>query len=433
MTKQSSERRVGVWLIGALGGVGTTIAVGISSMKHALAPTTGLTTELPVFSDLGLCSFDKLVIGGHDVRRGSFGESAAELHHHSGVFSAEILDKCRHDLETWSENIRPGVVRRSGKPVEEFADWKVPGEKASDAELIEHAARDLEEFRENHELDHIIVVNVSSSEPIFPLGPEHQRWEDLKAKLNTPGEAVIPASSVYGLAACLARCSFVNFTPSLGLSSPALQERAEQAGILYGGQDGKTGETLMKAVLAPMFAHRNLQVMSWVGHNILGNRDGKVLQDPINKQGKIESKGHLIGQILGYQPETLVTIEHIESMGDWKTAWDHIHFRGFLGTKMSLQFIWQGCDSLLAGPLAIDLVRWTELAWRRGESGCLKHLACYFKTPMNVEEQDFFRQWDMLQAYANKVRSSLARNGNHAKELVPTMVDITRGDDLSSN
>ena len=116
------------------------------------------------------------------------------------------------------------------------------------------------------------------------------------------------------------------------------------------GCDGKTGETLLKSVLAPMFRQRNLQVMSWVGHNIFGNMDGKVLDDPANKATKVTSKDHLLAQILGYQPQTLVSIEFIESLGDWKTAWDHIHFQGFLGTPMTLQFIWQGCDSLLGGP-----------------------------------------------------------------------------------
>ena len=135
------------------------------------------------------------------------------------------------------------------------------------------------------------------------------------------------------------------------------------------GCDGKTGETLLKSVLAPMFARRNLQVMSWVGHNIFGNMDGRVLDDPANKQAKIASKDHLLGEILGYRPQTLVSIEYIESLGDWKTAWDHIHFAGFLGTPMTMQFIWQGCDSVLAAPLVLDLVRLTELARRRGEIG----------------------------------------------------------------
>ena len=155
----------------------------------------------------------------------------------------------------------------------------------------------------------------------------------------------------------------------------------------------------MKSVLAPMFAHRNLEVMSWVGHNIFGNRDGIVLDNPLNKATKVSSKDHLLGQILGYKPQTLVTIEYIKSMGDWKTAWDHIHFRGFLGTPMTLQFTWQGCDSLLAAPLVLDLVRITELAKRRNYTGNMDFLACYFKSPLGVEEQGFVRQFEKLEAW----------------------------------
>ena len=114
-----------------------------------------------------------------------------------------------------------------------------------------------------------------------------------------------------------------------------------------------------------MFAARNLEVMSWVGHNIFGNLDGQVLDDPANKAAKIKSKDQLVGSILGYDPQTLVSIEYIRSLGDWKTAWDHIHFRGFLGTPMTLQFTWQGCDSLLAAPLVLDLVRFVELSHRQ--------------------------------------------------------------------
>ena len=146
-------------------------------------------------------------------------------------------------------------------------------------------------------------------------------------------------------------------------------ELAESTGSLYAGKDGKTGETLMKTVLAPMFALRNLKVMSWVGHNIFGNRDGLVLDDPANKSSKVDTKDRVVTQILGYKPSTLVTIEYLPDMGDWKTAWDHIHFQGFLGTKMTLQFTWQGCDSLLAAPLAIDLARLADLEKRRGGRG----------------------------------------------------------------
>jgi myo-inositol-1-phosphate synthase len=170
------------------------------------------------------------------------------------------------------------------------------------------------------------------------------------------------------------------------------------------GHDGKTGETLLKSALAPMFANRNLQVMSWVGHNIFGNMDAVVLNDPTNKATKVRSKDRLLHQILGYSPQTLVSIEYIESLGDWKTAWDHIHFRGFLGTQMTMQFTWQGCDSLLAAPLVIDLVRLTERAARHGERGLLPFLASFFKSPLGVTEHDFVRQFQMLETWVDSVQ-----------------------------
>ena len=147
---------------------------------------------------------------------------------------------------------------------------------------------------------------------------------------------------------------------------------------------------------APLFVMRNFNVMSWVGHNILGNRDGLILEDPRNKASKLKSKDHLVNDIVGYPVKTLVTIENIESMGDWKTAWDHIHFEGFLGTKMVMQFIWQGCDSILAAALVLDLVRLAALAQQRGECGVMKHTACFFKSPLGVAEQDMFKQFQML-------------------------------------
>jgi myo-inositol-1-phosphate synthase len=112
----------------------------------------------------------------------------------------------------------------------------------------------------------------------------------------------------------------------------------------------------------------------------------------------------VISSIVGYKPQTHVSIEYIESLDDWKTAWNHIHYKGFLNTKMILQFIWQGCDSLLAAPLLIDIARLTALAQRRGETGILKHLACFFKSPMGCEEHDFFKQMAMLEAYAQSIR-----------------------------
>jgi myo-inositol-1-phosphate synthase len=200
-----------------------------------------------------------------------------------------------------------------------------------------------------------------------------------------------------------AGCPYVNFTPSAGASLPALEELAATRGVPIAGRDGKTGETLVKTVLAPMFARRNLRLLSWVGHNILGNLDGRVLNDPRHKESKVRSKDQVIREIVGYPVQTHTSIEYIESLDDWKTAWDHVHFQGFLGVRMALQFTWQGCDSALAAPLVIDLARLTLLAQRRGQGGVLRHLACFFKSPMGVGEQDFFRQFALLEDYIESV------------------------------
>ena len=240
----------------------------------------------------------------------------------------------------------------------------------------------------------MIVVNLASTEPAADYSDLPTRWDALSQAIDDTAVDKLPASSLYAIAALDLGLPYINFTPSLGASPAAIGELAELRGTCHAGQDGKTGETLLKSVLAPMFAARNLEVLSWVGHNIFGNLDGLVLDDPANKAAKIKDKDGLVGQILGYDPQTLVTIEYIRSMGDWKTAWDHIHFRGFLGTPMTMQFTWQGCDSLLAAPLVLDLVRLVELSHRtRRDRACSAILGSFFKRPLGLAEHDFSRQF----------------------------------------
>ena len=174
---------------------------------------------------------------------------------------------------------------------------------------------------------------------------------------------------------------------------------ALRTGAVHVGSDGKTGETLVKSVLGELFARRNLRVLSWFGQNILGNEDGRVLNDPQHKVSKIRSKDQLLPKLLGYAPETHVGIDYVPSLGEWKIAWDHIHFEGFLGGRMTMQFTWNGCDSLLAAPLVLDLVRLVDLALRRGERGVLPALASFFKDPMGTDEQRLVSQDEALLAW----------------------------------
>lgn len=394
------KARVGIWLVGAYGGVGTTTAVGVASLARDLVPPTGMATVLPEFAHIDFVGMGDIVIGGHEIRHSSFLEACREMQTQSAFPPATLVNSTQDLLDEWSGNTRPGVIRLSGDPVEKMANWTapLPGVQRP-RDVVSQLSADIREFGARYGLDRVIVVNVGSTEP--PVGLELMPRNDaeLAASLDDCNSR-LPASSLYAIAAVKTGCGYVNFTPSFGLGCPSLQALAQSAKVPFCGADAKTGETLLKAVLAPMFARRNLRVLSWVGHNILGNRDGEVLQNSQNKRGKVESKSHLLSSILGFAPESIISIEHVASLGDWKTAWDHVHFAGFLGTKMTLQFTWQGADSPLGAPLVMDLVRWTELAMRRGEFGCLRHLASYFKSPLQVSEQDFFKQWMMLEEYA---------------------------------
>jgi myo-inositol-1-phosphate synthase len=311
-----------------------------------------------------------------------------------------VISACLETLRSWDTNVRPGTLLNAGDAIAQLADRPDVHQGGVAWGAIDRIQADYQAFQARHRLDQLVVINVASTEPPFELRGVHNDLGALRTALAQPTDVpVLPASSLYAIAAIDLGIPYVNFTPSLGATFPAALALAQERKTVLAGQDGKTGETLLKSVLAPMFAHRNLRLLSWVGHNIFGNRDGQVLNDPRNKESKLRTKDQVVSSILGYKPQTLVSIEYVESLDDWKTAWDHVHFQGFLGTKMIMQFLWQGCDSLLAAPLVIDLARLMLFAQQRGEIGVLTHLACFFKNPMGVSEHDFFKQWHMLTEY----------------------------------
>ena len=393
-----TDKKTGIWFIGARGGVATTATLGLLALEKGLIDHTGLVTGLPPLAGLNLVSWSDLVVGGHDIRRCSLFETARTLAASHAV-DATLVEKCSEGLAEINHRVRPGAIFHSGPAIDALAEYVMSCRTPREA--IERIKQDLTEFAAEHNLQRVVVVNVASTEPATDIERLPETWDEL-AKLLDTADCPLRASSCYAIAAFELGMPLVNFTPSLGSACPALEELALAHGVCHCGRDGKTGETLMKTVLAPMFAHRNLQVMSWVGHNIFGNLDGRVLDDPAHKASKVTSKDRVLSGILGYDPQTLVSIEYIESMGDWKTAWDHIHFRGFLGTPMTMQFTWQGCDSLLAAPLVLDLVRLVDCATRRGEKGTLPQLASFFKSPMGTTEHDFFRQFETLIEWAQE-------------------------------
>lgn len=399
-----AKRKVGVWLVGAWGGVATTVVVGLAAMRKGLTDTTGLVSALPPFAPLDLVGWDEIVVGGHEIRETTFSAEAQVLLEKSHVFSPMMLSAVAPQLAKFDKNIRPGTLVNVGQKIDSLAGPAAAKTRKETAlQSVNRLAKDISEFKTREKLERVIVVNVSSTEPPPPDEIRSWHWADIQRSLQPKGACPLPASTLYAIAAMQAGCAFVNFTPSVGSDIPGLNEYALQQKVVHAGRDGKTGETLMKAVLAPMFAARNLKVMSWVGHNIFGNLDGKVLDDPVNKANKVKSKDHLLTEILGYKPQSLVSIEYIESLGDWKTAWDHIHYQGFLGTPMVLQFIWQGCDSLLAAPLVIDLIRLTEREARRGGTGLMVHLASFFKSPMGSDEPAFAYQFQQLMQWVETV------------------------------
>jgi myo-inositol-1-phosphate synthase len=393
-----TKARIGIWLIGAKGGVATTTTVGLIALQNRWIGSTGLVTELPLFAHLDLAPWDRFVVGGHEIRGVPLAGEALRLAAEMRLATPELMTRCRGELERIEPRIRPGTLRNVGSTIARLADLELPQDELP-GETVTRLQADLTQFAQANELEHVVVVNVASTEPPIEAAGLPPTWSELEALL-TRASCPLPASSLYAIAALGLGCSYINFTPSLGAAPAAIDELAQLRGTRHAGRDGKTGETLLKSVLAPLFARRNLHVMSWVGHNIFGNMDGQVLDDPANKRAKIASKDHLLGEILGYRPQTLVSIEYIQSLGDWKTAWDHIHFSGFLGTPMTMQFTWQGCDSVLAAPLVLDLVRLTDAARRRGETGLLRFLASFFKSPLGVDEHCFDRQFQMLEQWA---------------------------------
>ena len=385
----------GLWLVGARGNVATTVAVGIDAMARRGAPATGMVTELPGLTTPGWPPLDAVPTGGWEVTPASIVEQARRLAAPGGFLRPEQVAAAGDWLVRCDEEVRPGTTRGCGATIERVAGH---GADAPAAELVARFKSDLAAYRDRHHIDAVVVVNLASTEPdLAPRFPGDD-LDALRAAIAAD-DPNLPASTLYAVAALESRCAWINFTPSPGGSCAALVALAEERGQPLYGSDGKTGETLVKSALAPLFALRHLRVLAWEGYNLLGNGDGAVLDDPANKQTKVASKDHVLPEILGYTPHTRVGIDYVPSLDDWKTAWDLIHFEGFLGTRMSLQFTWQGCDSALAAPLILDLARLAALARRRHEAGLMSHLCSFFKSPMGEAPADLGGQFERLRRY----------------------------------
>lgn len=368
----STPPRTGIWLIGARGSVATTTVTGAAALAAKLHPPTGLVTETPAFADAALPPLDSLVFGGHDTTSCPLPKRAEALAE-AGVVPHGLPSALGAELAAADSAVRPGTSA---------------ADRSTEDAVVAACARDITDFTRAHGLARTVVVNVASTEP-HPPDPEDP----------------LPASSLYAAAALRAGCPYVNFTPSTGLHHPRLAQVARTAEVPYAGRDGKTGQTLLRSVLAPMFAQRALTVRGWSGTNLLGGGDGAALADPAAAAAKNAGKARVLSDTLGTLPEGEVHIDDVPAMGDWKTAWDHIAFDGFLGSRMILQTIWQGCDSALAAPLVLDLARLLARADETGLTGPVRGLGFYFKDPDNGPA-DLPGQWQALRALAARLATT---------------------------
>jgi myo-inositol-1-phosphate synthase len=365
-----ADARTGVWLVGARGSVATTAIVGLLALRARLVEPVGCVTEHPPLSDVALPGWSDLVVAGHDIVDTPL-DKRAELLADGGVLPHRLLAAVHDGLRSIDDEIRPGYHPASHRGPQRGAAQR----------LIE----DLRAFQDRHNLARTVVVNVSSTEPPVPDLAEHADLDALEAALDEPAAAVLPPSALSAYAALQAGCGFVDFTPSAGARLPALITLAHGRGLPLAGSDGKTGETLVKSALAPMFSSRALRVRSWAGTNLLGGGDGATLGDPVYASSKLESKARGMAALLGDGVTAPLHIDNVPDLGDWKTAWDHISFTGFLGVRMTMQFTWTGCDSALAAPLVLDLARLTAAGHAAGHRGPLPELAFFFKDPMAGE------------------------------------------------
>lgn len=398
------KNAVGAYFIGARGSIATTVAAGVLALGKGLTGPTGMITATPVFDGIDLVDTSELVLGGCDIRRrGTAKGRRSEIEEGSGI-SSEVLGKVRRGLLHYEAGIDPGISSNCGEAVEALCDSGAKPRKSSLRSEVHTIRNRIRKFIESRSLSSLVVVNLASTEPPLELDDYHRSPEALEKLLDQNRREKVRASTLYAYAAIQEGCPYINFTPSNGALFPAMVQLAENRQTPVMGDDGKTGETLVKSALAPLFAFRNLDVMSWTGFNILGNMDGQVLDNPGNRESKIRTKDQVLSKILGYSPDSRVKIDYVASLGDQKTAWDFIHFRGFLGAKMSMQFVWQGYDSILAAPLVLDMIRLAELAKRRGEAGLMPQLASFFKAPMGVDAYSLPDQFRMLLDYAKGAR-----------------------------
>jgi myo-inositol-1-phosphate synthase len=402
-----AKGKLGVLLVG-LGAVSTTFIAGVLAIRKGLASPIGSLTQMghirlgkrtdnrsPKIKDIvPIAELDDIVFGGWDIFEANCYEAAKT----AGVLESSLLEQIRPELE----QIKPWPAVFDQRYVKRLQGPNVKKGK-NKKDLAEQLRADIRNFKEERGLDRMVMVWCGSTEVYMTESPAHATIESFEQALEA-NDPAIPSSMVYTYAALMEGVPYANGAPNLSVDVPALLALAQQQKLPVIGKDFKTGQTWMKTVIAPGIKARLLGVEGWYSTNILGNRDGEVLDDPESFKTKEESKKSVLDYILQPQlyPELykdlchVVRINYYPPRGDNKEGWDNIDLVGWLGYKMQLKIDFLCRDSILAAPIVLDLALFLDLAKRAGMSGIQEWLSFYFKSPMYAPglypEHDLFIQ-----------------------------------------
>ena len=399
--------KLGVLLVG-MGAVSTTFIAGTLLIRRGLAPAIGSLAEMgtvrlgkrnegrsPLIKEfVQLAGLDDLVFGAWDI----FEENGFEAATTAGVIEPALLEQIRPELEA----ITPWPAVFDQKYVKRLAGTNVKTGPTK-LDLAEQLRDDIRRFKEKHSVERLVMIWCGSTEIFMTPSDAHQSLEAFEAAMAANADE-ISSSMVYAYAALKEGIPYANAAPNLSADVPALDQLALDTGSPVCGKDLKTGQTLIKTIVAPGLKARLIGVSGWYSTNILGNRDGEVLDDPESFKTKEESKKSVLDYIL--QPDLypklydelchVVRINYYPPRGDNKEGWDNIDLVGWLGYPMQLKINFLCRDSILAAPIVLDLVLFLDLAKRAGMSGIQEWLSFYFKSPVHAPglypEHDLFIQ-----------------------------------------
>lgn len=405
--------KLGVLVVGVGGAVSTTFIVGTLAVRKGLATPIGSITQLatmrlgkrnennfPKIKDIvPLATLDDIVFGGWDI----FPEDVYAAAKHAEVLTDKDLEGVKDELVA----IKPMKAAFDQNFVKRLNGTHVK-EASSRWELMEQVREDIRNFKAQNNCDRVVVIWAASTEIYLPLADEHQTLEGFRKAMKENNVEQIAPSMCYAYAAIAEGAPFIMGAPNLCVDMPAMWEFSKEMNVPICGKDFKTGQTMLKTVLAPMLKTRMLGLDGWFSTNILGNRDGEVLDDPDSFKTKEVSKLSVIDTIL--QPELYpelykniyhkVRINYYPPRKDNKEGWDNIDLVGWMGYPMQLKVDFLCRDSILAAPLCLDLVLFADLALRCNFSGIQSWLSFYFKSPMHdfehVPEHDLFIQYIKL-------------------------------------